>query len=185
MARSNGPRARSEPLRPDREQGRAPALPLHPWDLRCLHRDHPPPPSASAASTRRLELALRPRVARISTISCRVILAGYAISHEPAALGWHVHRRDEESLRERVFGYGSGLSAYAFKQLLGRRTALDVVRRLPRSLHRVGHLGGSTARVPSLPLGLWAGHRAACPRPPEPAARQPPAAKLGSRCGSQ
>ena len=42
------------------------------------------------------------------------ILAGYAIAHEPAALGWHVHRRDEESLRRQVFGYGSGLSAYAF-----------------------------------------------------------------------
>jgi glycosyltransferase involved in cell wall biosynthesis len=86
----------------------------------------------------------------------RVVLAGYAISHEPAAIGWHVHRRDEESLRGQLFAYGSGLSAYAFKQLLGRRTAADVIRRLPASLRRVGLLVAPSVHVPGLPSGLWA-----------------------------
>jgi glycosyltransferase involved in cell wall biosynthesis len=86
----------------------------------------------------------------------RVILAGCAISHEPAALAWHVHRRDEESLRGQVYAYGSGLSAYAFKQLLGRGTAADVIRRLPRSLRRVGLLVTPRTHEPGLPSGLWA-----------------------------
>lgn len=86
----------------------------------------------------------------------RVILAGFAIAHEPAAIGWHVHRRDEESLRRQVYAYGSGLSAYGFKQLLGRRTAADVVRRLPRSVRRAGLLVAPRTNEPGLPSGLWA-----------------------------
>ena len=42
ILRRQGPMGREHgatPLRPDREPGRAPALPLHPWDLRCLFRD--------------------------------------------------------------------------------------------------------------------------------------------------
>jgi GT2 family glycosyltransferase len=85
----------------------------------------------------------------------RVILAGYTISHEPGAMAWHVHRHDEESLRRQLFGYGSGLSAFAFKQLLGRRTAADVIRRLPRSVRRVGQQVAPPPRVPGLPSGLW------------------------------
>jgi glycosyltransferase involved in cell wall biosynthesis len=116
----------------------------------------------------------------------RVILAGYAISHEPAALGWHVHRRDEESLRRQVFGYGSGLSAYAFKQLLGRRTAADVVRRLPRSLRRVGHLMAPATEVPGLPSGLWAEELRGLALGPLNLLRgRRRRRELGSRCGSQ
>ena len=48
----------------------------------------------------------------------RVILAGETIAYEPSALVWHRHRRDISALRAQMFGYGSGLSAYAFKHLL-------------------------------------------------------------------
>jgi GT2 family glycosyltransferase len=67
----------------------------------------------------------------------RVILSGYAIAYEPAALVWHLHRQDEDELRRQLHGYGSGLSAFATKQLLSRRTALPAIRRVPHGLARV------------------------------------------------
>jgi len=59
----------------------------------------------------------------------RLVLAGYAIAYEPAAIVWHVHRRDLPALREQLDGYGSGLSAFLFKHLLQPRTARDILRR--------------------------------------------------------
>jgi GT2 family glycosyltransferase len=48
----------------------------------------------------------------------RVIVSGAVLAYEPSALAWHFHRRDLESLRSQLYGYGSGLGAYAFKQVL-------------------------------------------------------------------
>lgn len=59
----------------------------------------------------------------------RLVLAGYAIAYEPAAIVWHTHRRDLPALRTQIEGYGSGLSAFLFKHLLDTRTAGDIVRR--------------------------------------------------------
>jgi GT2 family glycosyltransferase len=59
----------------------------------------------------------------------RLVLAGFAIAYEPAAIVWHVHRRDLPELRDQIDGYGSGLSAFLFKHLLHPRTARDIVCR--------------------------------------------------------
>jgi GT2 family glycosyltransferase len=67
----------------------------------------------------------------------RVILAGMRIAYEPAALAWHSHRRREDDLRGQLFGYGSGLTAYAFKQLLVPENARSVVTRIPAGLRRL------------------------------------------------
>ncbi|MET0603874.1 MAG: glycosyltransferase, partial [Baekduia sp.] len=85
----------------------------------------------------------------------RTILAGQAIAYEPAAIVWHVHRRELSALRGQMDGYGSGLSAFAFKHLLAPQTAVDVARRVPagvlrmRELRERGASGGD-------PLRLWA-----------------------------
>lgn len=78
----------------------------------------------------------------------RLVLAGYAIAYEPAAIVWHTHRRDFSALREQLDGYGSGLSAFLFKHLLDARTAGDILRRgLPglkrmRALRQRGRADG-------------------------------------------
>jgi glycosyltransferase involved in cell wall biosynthesis len=41
-----------------------------------------------------------------------VLLAGYRIVYEPAALMRHHHRRDIDSLGDQLYGYGVGLTAY-------------------------------------------------------------------------
>jgi GT2 family glycosyltransferase len=85
----------------------------------------------------------------------RVILAGLKIAYEPAALVWHVHRRDDAALRRQLHAYGSGLSAFVTKQLMVPSTAPQVIRRIPRGLARL------TASIradsgPPIPLSLRA-----------------------------
>jgi GT2 family glycosyltransferase len=45
----------------------------------------------------------------------RVVLNGFGIAYEPAAITWHFHRADKSTLESQMWTYGSGLSAYAFK----------------------------------------------------------------------
>ena len=70
----------------------------------------------------------------------RVLLSGAAIAYEPAAIAWHAHRRQDEGLRGQLFGYGSGLTAYATKQALAPATRRAVLRRVPRALSRLAAL---------------------------------------------
>lgn len=77
----------------------------------------------------------------------RIIRAGYAISYEPAALVWHVHRMDQSSLQRQMFEYGKGLSAYLYKYISAPRTSVDVLRRLPQGLARLAVLGSRSSRV--------------------------------------
>jgi glycosyltransferase involved in cell wall biosynthesis len=50
----------------------------------------------------------------------RILMAGYNITYDPAALSWHRHRRGREELRQTMYGYGVG--AYAF---MTRRLVVD------------------------------------------------------------
>jgi GT2 family glycosyltransferase len=74
----------------------------------------------------------------------RTILAGHAIAYEPAAIAWHHHRDELGQLRRQLFNYGVGLAAFATKYLSDRRTARDVLVRLPGGLR---HLRGIANRV--------------------------------------
>lgn len=74
----------------------------------------------------------------------RTILSGHAIAYEPAAIAWHHHRADLDQLRRQLFNYGVGLAAFATKYLSDRRTARDVLVRLPGGLR---HLRGIAKRV--------------------------------------
>lgn len=57
----------------------------------------------------------------------RIMLAGYCIVYDPAALSWHRHRREWRELQDAVRGYGTGVWAYLTAQLLqGEPRALVV-----------------------------------------------------------
>jgi cellulose synthase/poly-beta-1,6-N-acetylglucosamine synthase-like glycosyltransferase len=65
-----------------------------------------------------------------------VLLAGYRIAYEPAALTRHHHRQDIESLARQLHGYGVGLAAYY----------LALVRHRPRVLPALLGLVPAAAR---------------------------------------
>jgi hypothetical protein len=75
----------------------------------------------------------------------RVLVDGQAIAFEPASLVWHYHRRDMGSLRRQMLGYGSGLTAFAFKQLLRRTTRIEALRDVPSALGRLAADGTNSA----------------------------------------
>lgn len=52
---------------------------------------------------------------------------GNQIAYEPRALVWHYHRADADSLAQQMYGYGTGLTAYAFKTALQPAHFLRVV----------------------------------------------------------
>ena len=105
----------------------------------------------------------------------KVLKAGYRIVYDPHAYVWHMHRREMQALRRRLYNYGKGHAAYHLTTLLrdGDRRALtrllvelplthlrNVLTRArgrsdyPLSLvfvEAMGHLAG--------PLALWRARR--------------------------
>ena len=65
----------------------------------------------------------------------RVVMAGHAVVHDPAAIVWHAHPDDFGELRDRVWGYGIGLTACLTKAILDRPSLLfGLLRKLPRGI---------------------------------------------------
>jgi GT2 family glycosyltransferase len=81
----------------------------------------------------------------------RTILAGHAIAYEPAAIAWHHHREELGQLRHQLFNYGVGLAAFATKYLSDRRTARDVLVRLPGGLRHLRGIAKRAERPAELP----------------------------------
>jgi GT2 family glycosyltransferase len=86
----------------------------------------------------------------------RTVLAGYAIAYEPAAIVWHEHRPELRQLQRQLFSYGVGLAAFATKYMSSRRTARDVLVRLPDGLRRLQAIAGSVERPAELPRSVLA-----------------------------
>lgn len=64
-----------------------------------------------------------------------IITRGYKLVYEPAAMVHHHHRRDYAGLRQQIYGYGVGLTAYLTKCLLDRPgLLLDFAVRVPSGL---------------------------------------------------
>jgi glycosyltransferase involved in cell wall biosynthesis len=82
-------------------------------------------------------------------IFVRFIRAGYAISYEPSALVWHEHRASAEELSRQMYSYGKSLSAYLFKYASSRRSALDILRRLPPGVRHLAALGARSQQMGS------------------------------------
>jgi GT2 family glycosyltransferase len=76
----------------------------------------------------------------------RVLRAGHAIAYQPAAVVWHHHRADHDSLLRQMYGYGTGLTAYLTKLALTRDTRRDLLRRLPSGLLRLARIRTDTHR---------------------------------------
>src|SRR4029450_2178833 len=101
----------------------------------------------------------------------RTILAGHVIAYEPAAIVWHEHRDEPGQLRRQLFNYGVGLAAFATKYLSDRRTARDILIRLPGGLRHLRSIVKRAERPAELPrtvvtaelLGLAWGPMAYCP----------------------
>jgi GT2 family glycosyltransferase len=70
----------------------------------------------------------------------RVLLAGYRLSYEPAALAWHEHRVTQADLGRQMYAYGKGLSAYWFKHLVAPRSRRQVAARLLAAAARLALL---------------------------------------------
>jgi glycosyltransferase involved in cell wall biosynthesis len=82
-------------------------------------------------------------------IFVRLVRTGHSIAYEPAALVWHEHRSEQDDLQRQMYGYGKSLSAYLFKYASSRRTALDILRRVPYGLRHLCVLGVRSSRVGS------------------------------------
>jgi GT2 family glycosyltransferase len=67
----------------------------------------------------------------------RVLLAGYRLSYEPAALAWHEHRVTQAELGRQMYAYGKGLSAYWSKHLVAPRSRRQVAARLAAATARL------------------------------------------------
>jgi GT2 family glycosyltransferase len=81
----------------------------------------------------------------------RTILAGHVIAYEPAAIVWHEHRAELGQLRRQLFNYGVGLAAFATKYLSDRRTARDILVRLPGGLRHLRSIAKRVERPAELP----------------------------------
>jgi glycosyltransferase involved in cell wall biosynthesis/GT2 family glycosyltransferase len=63
----------------------------------------------------------------------RVLLGGWTIVHEPAAIVQHAHQSEYHQLERRVYGYGVGLTAVLTKSLIHNpKLVPELVRKLPR-----------------------------------------------------
>ena len=79
-----------------------------------------------------------------------VLSAGDAVLHWPAAIMWHMHRRDMAGLKKQFYGYSAGASAFYLSMIKSRPTAIfDILGLFPHVLRdfrdssenqRSGHL---------------------------------------------
>jgi GT2 family glycosyltransferase len=84
-----------------------------------------------------------------------VLLAGYRIAYEPAALMRHRHRGDLDSLAHQLRGYGVGLTAFYTALVRHRPRVLLVLLRLAPAA--VGYLRGANSAHAAAPRDLPAG----------------------------
>jgi GT2 family glycosyltransferase len=65
----------------------------------------------------------------------RVITRGYTLVYEPAAIVYHLHRRDYIGLRKQMYWYGIGLTAYLMECLVDNpKLFVSFVTKVPYSL---------------------------------------------------
>ncbi len=66
----------------------------------------------------------------------QVITRGYKLVYTPAALLYHLHRRDYTGLRHQIYTYGVGLSAYLMKSIFDKpQLLLDFISKVPYGLY--------------------------------------------------
>ena len=84
-----------------------------------------------------------------------VMLAGYRLAYEPAALMRHDHRRDLDGLRYQMEGYGTGLTAYYTALLRHRPSVLpELLRLAPAGIGYLRKADFGRTAAPDLLAGL-------------------------------
>lgn len=84
-----------------------------------------------------------------------ILLRGGVVRYQPTAVTWHVHRRDRESFRRQLYGYGAGLSAFYTSLVWDHPLLLlPLAKLIPRAAKEFRdpdgpRLGGITERFPS------------------------------------
>ena len=86
-----------------------------------------------------------------------VMLCGYEVAYEPAALMWHHHRQDMASLNKQLHGYSVGLTAF-YAALLRQRPGafLGLVKLLPMAAGYLRGGKGAQEETPAEPQDLAA-----------------------------
>jgi hypothetical protein len=81
-----------------------------------------------------------------------VMLDGYEVAYEPAALMWHNHRQDMVSLNKQLHGYSVGLTAFYAALLRHRPGALlGLVKLLPMAASYLRPGKGAPDEAPAEP----------------------------------
>jgi cellulose synthase/poly-beta-1,6-N-acetylglucosamine synthase-like glycosyltransferase len=66
----------------------------------------------------------------------QVVVRGYTLVYTPAALLYHLHRRDYPGLYKQIYTYGVGLTAYLTKSVFDNpRLLFDLVTKIPYGLY--------------------------------------------------
>ena len=85
----------------------------------------------------------------------RILMAGYSIVYEPAALNRHRHRRDWAGLRDTIYGYGVGVYSHLTGHLLRNREPRAVLLALGWMREQIPRLFRALLRRPGhVPLDL-------------------------------
>jgi glycosyltransferase involved in cell wall biosynthesis len=65
----------------------------------------------------------------------QLIMGGYTMAYQPAALLYHPPHRNYADLRQQIYGYGVGITAYITKCMVDQPTLfLDLVKKIPKGL---------------------------------------------------
>lgn len=84
----------------------------------------------------------------------RILRAGRSLAYEPSAVVWHFHRTSSAALRNQLFRYGSGLTAFLSKYTRHGDTAWEIVARLPAGAHQLWRMWSPAAIGRRPPAGL-------------------------------
>ncbi|MGI9059679.1 MAG: glycosyltransferase family 2 protein [Ktedonobacteraceae bacterium] len=118
-----------------------PELPLHPFTAGqfgsgvCMAFTR-----AFLLSVNGFDLALGPgvpaRAGEDLALFFQAIMHGHTLVYTPAALLYHLHRRDYTSLRQQMYSYGVGLAAYLTKNICDTpRLLFDFASKVPYGLY--------------------------------------------------
>ncbi|MGA8113760.1 MAG: glycosyltransferase [Actinocatenispora sp.] len=129
----------------------------------------------------RLGPGRRTRAGEDLDLFVRLVSSGGRLTYTPHSLVWHEHRTEVAALRGQLRGYGTGLGCTFLLHALRPGGARQILRRLPRGLHRLlandsdrnaargdgfprrlvlSELGGLVAAPGSLAVELWRARRA-------------------------
>jgi GT2 family glycosyltransferase len=78
-------------------------------------------------------------------VFCSLLRSGETVLHWPAAITWHVHRRQMDQLQKQFYGYSAGLSAFYMSMIRTDPSVVwEIARLVPHALRDLGIREGGT-----------------------------------------